>query len=263
MGREDRELVPMGSAFDVVRRGYDRSQVDEHLERVDADLRILAADRDAAVARASELAKQVDNQRLQIQNMQADLDKSTAPPTTIEGLSERLARMLRLAQDEAAEIRANAETETAAAIAKAEADAGALRDRYQRLLTELDERRVQMESEHQNVMAKANAEAERLVSQTTEEVRRRDEEAAARRRQIEEDFDIAMAARRTEAMQLLAEQEAASKAEAQRRVQDATAEADRRLQEATERSRRVLADAQTTVDELRAVRAKIAGQLRD
>ena len=60
MGREDRELVPLGSAFDVVRRGYDRSQVDEHLERVDADLRILAADRDAAVAKAAELSKQVD-----------------------------------------------------------------------------------------------------------------------------------------------------------------------------------------------------------
>ena len=263
MGREDRELVPLGSAFDVVRRGYDRSQVDEHLERVDADLRILAADRDAAVSRAEELTKQLDNQRAQIGTMQSELDRSSAPPTTIEGLSERLARMLRLAQDEAADIRAQAENETAAAIAKAEADAVALRERYQQLLTELDERRVQMEAEHQKVMAKANAEAERLVSETTEEVRKLDEQAAARRRQIEEDFDIAMSSRRTEAMGLLAEQEAASKAEAQRRVHEATAEADRRLREATERARRILGDSQARVDELRSVRAKIVGQLRE
>lgn len=263
MGHEDRELVPMGSAFDVVRRGYDRSQVDEHLERVDADLRILAADRDSAVARAAELARQVDNQRLQIQNMQADLDKSTAPPTSVEGLSERLARMLRLAQDEAAEIRARAESETAAAIAKAEADAVALRERYQRLISELDERRVQMEAEHQKVMAKANAEADRLVSEIVTEVRKDEEASAARCKQVEEDFDIAMASRRTEAMELLAEQEAASKLEAERRVREATAEADRRLKEATEKSKRTLTEAQRQVDELRTVRAKIASQLRE
>lgn len=263
MGHEDRELVPLGSAFDVVRRGYDRSQVDEHLERVDADLRILAADRDSAVARAAELARQVDNQRLQIQNMQADLDKSTAPPTSVEGLSERLARMLRLAQDEAAEIRAMAESETTAAIAKAEADAVALRERYQRLISELDERRVQMEAEHQKVMAKANSEADRLVGEIVAEVRKDEEASTARRKQVEEDFDIAMASRRTEAMELLAEQEAASKLEAERRVREATAEADRRLKDATEQSKRTLTEAQHHVDELRTVRAKIASQLRE
>jgi DivIVA domain-containing protein len=263
MGREDRELVPLGSAFDLVRRGYDRAQVDEHLERVDADLRILSADRDAAVARAAELAKQVENQRTQIQKLQEELDRAVEPPTTLEGLSERLARMLRLAQEEAADIRAKAEEETAAAVARAEADAVSLRDRYQGLINELEDRRAQMEAEHQAVMAKANAEAERLVSETTEQVRRFEEESAARHRQIEEDFDIAMASRRTEAMGLLADQEAASKAEAERRVQEATAEADRRLKDATERSQHQIMAARAEVDELRAVRARIAGQLRE
>src|SRR5215470_13402957 len=263
MGKEDRELVPLGSAFDVVRRGYNRSQVDEHLERVDADLKILVADRDAAVAKAAELSKQVDNQRVQIHSLQVELDRSNVPPTTIEGLSERLARMLRLAQDEAVDIRARAETETAAAIAAAEADAGALRDRYQSLLDDLDERRVQMEAEHQKVMAKANTEAERLVSETNEQVRKLDEESAVRRQQVEEDFDIAMAARRTEAMELLAEQEAASKIEADRRVRDATTEANRRLHDSAERAHRTLTDAQHKADILHGIRAKIASQLRE
>jgi DivIVA domain-containing protein len=263
MGQQDRELVPLGSAFDVVRRGYDRSQVDEHLERVDADLRILAADRDAAVAKAAELSKQVENQRVQIHTLQVELDRSSVPPTTIEGLSERLARMLRLAQDEATDIRNRAETETAAAIAAAEADAGALRERYQRLLAELDERRVQMEAEHQKVMTKANTEAERLVSETTEQMRGFEEESAARRQQVEEDFDIAMAARRTEAMELLAEQEAASKLESDRRVHEATAEAQHRLQDATERAHSLLTDAQRKADALHTLRARIAGQLRE
>lgn len=56
------DLLPMREAapsFDVVLRGYDRGQVAETLERLDADLRVAIADRDAAVARAADLAGQL------------------------------------------------------------------------------------------------------------------------------------------------------------------------------------------------------------
>src|SRR5829696_27120 len=122
MGHEDRDLLPLGSTFDVVRRGYERGQVDEHLDRLDADLRILAADRDAAVARASELAKQLENQRAQLIVNERELARLAAMPTTMEGMSERLQRMLRLAQEEATEIRAQAEADAAEQMARAEAD---------------------------------------------------------------------------------------------------------------------------------------------
>jgi hypothetical protein len=90
-----------------------------------------------------------------------------------------------------------------------------------------------------------------------------DAKAAARRQQVEEDFDIAMAARRNDAMEVLAEQEATSKAEADRRVRDATTEANRRLREATERSSRLVAEAEARVDRLRMLRARISRQLLD
>ena len=38
---EERELVPLGAGFDFEKRGYNRAQVDEHLERLDADIKML------------------------------------------------------------------------------------------------------------------------------------------------------------------------------------------------------------------------------
>jgi DivIVA domain-containing protein len=252
----------MGSTFDTVRRGYDRAQVDEHLDRLDADLRILTADRDAAVARAAELAKQVENQRIQLINNERDMARLAAAPPSMEDMGDRLQRMLRLAQDEAAEIRARAETEASELMVRAEADGGVLRDRYQKLLAELDSRRAAMENEHRSLMERSKAEANKIVSEATERSRQAEAEATARREQVEEDFDIAMSARRTEAMRALAEQEATSKAEAERRVASATEEANRRLREATEASTRMVAKAEAEVDRLHTLRARVSLQLR-
>jgi DivIVA domain-containing protein len=87
MGTVDRDFLPLGSSFDVTRRGYDRRQVDEHLDRLDADLRILAADRDAAVARAAELAKRLDDQRNQLLAKEQEIARLASAPSSIEGMS--------------------------------------------------------------------------------------------------------------------------------------------------------------------------------
>ena len=91
---DDRDLLPLGSGFDIVRKnGYDRAQVDEHLERVDADLRILTSDRDAAVSQARDVAKQLESARSEIENLRGQVERLSKPPTTLEGLSERLQRI--------------------------------------------------------------------------------------------------------------------------------------------------------------------------
>ncbi|MBW8767264.1 MAG: hypothetical protein JF630_13905, partial [Geodermatophilales bacterium] len=59
---DPRRDLPMHEAqhsFDVVLRGYDRSQVAETIERLEADFRIAIADRDAAVSRSADLASQL------------------------------------------------------------------------------------------------------------------------------------------------------------------------------------------------------------
>ncbi|MER2092336.1 MAG: M protein, partial [Saccharopolyspora rectivirgula] len=111
---DDRDLLPLGSGFDLARKnGYDRAQVDEHLERLDAEIRLLTADRDAAVSQANDLSKQLEAARSEIESLRGQVERLAKPPTTMEGLSERLQRMLRLAQDEANDIRARAEEDAA------------------------------------------------------------------------------------------------------------------------------------------------------
>ncbi|SER60984.1 chromosome segregation protein [Actinokineospora terrae] len=280
---EERDLVPLGAGFDITKRGYSRAQVEEHLERLDAELQLLHADRNAAVSQATDLAKQLESARGDLSDLRGQIDRLSQPPTTLEGLSERLQRMLRLATEEAQETRSRADAEANGIRAKAEADAGALRQRYEGLIAELDARRAAMEAEHRGIVDKARADAEQTVGTARAEAARLEAESERRRTTVEEDFDIAMSARRTEAMRALAEQEATSKTEAERRVreateeanrrrhdaateatarlQEATSEAHRRVREATEEANRRISHAAQRVAALRALRSRVADQL--
>jgi hypothetical protein len=223
----ERDLVPLGAGFDIVKRGYSRTQVEEHLERLDSDLRLIAADRDAAMSQAADLARQMERARTDLDELRGQVNRLSLPPTSLEGLSERLQRMLKLAQEEASDTRARAETDAVHIRSRSEADGAALRNRYQNLIAEVDGRRVELETEHRELVEKSQAEFAARTKQADDERIKADADAEARRNQVEEDFEIAMAARRTEAMKALATQEATSKAEAERRVRDATDEADR------------------------------------
>src|SRR6266568_4029963 len=223
----ERDLVPLGAGFDIVKRGYSRTQVEEHLERLDSDLRLIAADRDAAMSQAADIARQMERARSELDELRGQVNRLSLPPTSLEGLSERLQRMLKLAQEEASDTRARAETDAVHIRSRSEADGAALRNRYQNLIAEVDGRRVELETEHRELVEKSQAEFAARTKQADDERIKADADAEARRNQVEEDFEIAMAARRTEAMKALATQEATSKAEAERRVRDATDEADR------------------------------------
>jgi cell division septum initiation protein DivIVA len=280
---EERDLVPLGAGFDITKRGYSRMQVEEHLEQLDSQLKILAADRNAAAAQAAELTAQLEGARTTIDDLNRQVERLAMPPTTVEGLSERLQRMLRLAQEEAEEMRSKARAEADHIRAKAEAEADELKSKHEAKIRELDERRIEMEKEHRGVLEKANAEAAEVVSKAKSEAEAEEIAGATRRQQVEEDFDIAMASRRTESMRALAEQEATSKAEAERRVREATEEANRRrheaitestarlqeasdeanrrVREATDEANRRINHAAQRVAALRKLRTKVAEQL--
>jgi cell division septum initiation protein DivIVA len=281
---EERDLVPLGAGFDITKRGYSRMQVEEHLEQLDGQLKILAADRNAAAAQAAELTSQLESARTTIDDLHKQVERLAQPPTTLEGLSERLQRMLRLTQDECEEIRAKASAEADHTRAKANAEAEELSGKYETQLKELDERRIAMETEHRGVLATARGEADEIIGAAKASAEAEEIAAQARRTQVEEDFDIAMASRRTESMRALAEQEATSKSEAERRVreateeanrrrheavtessarlQEATDEANRRVREATEESNRRINHAAQRVASLRKLRAKVSEQLQ-
>lgn len=280
---EERDLVPLGAGFDITKRGYSRMQVEEHLEQLDSQLKILAADRNAAAVQAAELTTQLEVARTTIDDLNKQIERLAKPPTTLEGLSERLQRMLRLTQEECEEMRAKATAEADHIRAKANAEADDLKSKHEAKLREHDERRIEMEKEHAGVLKIARRDADELISKATAEVEAADIAATARRQQVEEDFEIAMASRRTESMRGLAEQEATSKSEAERRVreateeanrrrhdavtestarlQEATDEANRRVREATDESNRRINHAAQRVAALRKLRAKVAQQL--
>ena len=256
----ERDLVPLGAGFDIVKRGYSRTQVEEHLERLDSDLRLIAADRDAAMSQAADLARQMERARTDLDELRGTVNRLSLPPTSLEGLSERLQRMLKLAQEEASDTRARAESDAVHIRTRAESDGAALRNRYQNLIAEVDGRRVELETEHRELVEKSQAEFAARIKQAEDDRVKADADAEARRNQVEEDFEIAMAARRTEAMKALATQEATSKGEAERRVREATEEANRIQVQVTEEATHLRAQ---LAEQERSSKATSEQRLRD
>src|SRR3954454_12289280 len=84
--------------FELVRRGYDRAQVDERISK-------LVSDRDSALARISALEKRIEELHLESQNAQAQL--ADAEPS-YAGLGARVEKILRLAEEEAKDLREEA-----------------------------------------------------------------------------------------------------------------------------------------------------------
>ncbi|MEU4744416.1 metallopeptidase [Actinosynnema sp. NPDC023658] len=247
----DVELVPLRADFDVVWRGYDRGQVRHYVEGVEAELRVLAVDRDAAEACADDLARQLETARAEIRALREHLDRICRTPVEPDALTERLRRLAELAHDEAAEITARAQAVAEHHWATAERAAARVRERSERLVAELDARRREAEAEHRGLMRAAG---ERILAETRQAEQRRrelDERAAALREEVRVDFELAMTARRAEAMAAMAAEEAAARARAERVVR-----------EAEEHARRILAEARQRVDELRDRRDRIAAGLR-
>lgn len=106
-------------------RGYDRDQVTDHIRQLEADLAMMAADRDSAHAHADQLLGHLDEANGRVRALQSDVDALSVPPTTVAGMSERVSRMLSLATEEASEIRTIARDEAAevVSVARQEADA--------------------------------------------------------------------------------------------------------------------------------------------
>ncbi|TQM84335.1 hypothetical protein FHX81_6779 [Saccharothrix saharensis] len=247
----DGDLVPLRADFDVVWRGYDRAQVRHYVEGVEGELRVLAVDRDAAEARADDLARQLETARAEIRVLREHIDRISRTPIDPAALTERLRRMAELAHEEADEVAERARAVAEAHWATAERAAARVRERSDRLVAELDAQRRQAEAEHRALMREAG---EKVLTAAREAEQRRhelDERAAVLRDRVRVDFELAMAARRAESLEAVAAEEAAARARADRLVRDAE-----------EHARRIVVEAQRRVDDLRARRDRIAAGLR-
>lgn len=275
----------MGSEFEVVRRGYDPRQVEARLGRLDAELRILVADRDAAVEQAGQLSRELDECRARAERLRTQVRSLVTPPTSVPGMSERMRSMLRLAEDEVRDMLMQAEVEAARRHDDAEQEAAEIRASAraaaEQSAAEDAARRAELEAQCA-ATAEAMAEDRRRltaelaaeqstslarIAQVEEEARRRHAEAQAaweeRQAQIEEDFALAMDQRRAAA---IAELEA-GRTETFRRNAELVAAAQeqsrRTIAIAEEHAQRVVDQAQLRVAILAAARERVASQLAE
>src|SRR5215217_4448013 len=85
---------------------------DDLLAYRDGGLRVALADRDAAVSRSADLARQLQALHGEVESLRRRAASASAP--TFENMGERISNMLQLAEDEAAEIRRSAQEQAAA-----------------------------------------------------------------------------------------------------------------------------------------------------
>lgn len=195
------------AAFDTVLRGYDRRQVDEAISRREEEVDRLRA----------ELAEMTRQRRLATDHAEAteqELRELTArsahaqPASPEDGFGFRAEKLLRLAEQEAAETRSSAGRESAAIIEKSRTEAERHRHEAEQALiartavleqqaaqrsTELQEREKQIadqlaaaRQQAEEMHAAAVRAAERLREESeaaAEDVRARSEAAMQRRRQ--------------------------------------------------------------------------------
>jgi cell division septum initiation protein DivIVA len=217
-----RDMQPMHEAqhsFDVVLRGYDRNQVAETIDRLEADFRIALAERDTAQGRAGDLASQLQAMQAEMENLRRKAATAAAP--TFENMSERISHMLRLAEEEAAEIRKAAEQDAQAVREQSAAEERAMHERHAAGQAEVERMLAEARQNADQIASKAQIRADELVQKAQERVARLDAESQARRAKAEEDFDIALRARRAEAARQEEERERVSTEAARQRVADA------------------------------------------
>src|SRR4051812_29309094 len=235
-------------SFDVVLRGYDKSQVAETIERLEADFRIALADRDAANARSVDMAGQLHAMHAEIEQLRRKAATASAP--TFENISERIQHMLQLAEEEAGEIRRAAELDAHAVREQTAAEERALLERHAAGQAEVERMIAEARQNAEQIAQKAQLRADELVGKAQERVARLDAESQARRAKVEEDFDIAQRARRAEAARIEEDRERVS-----------TEAARQRIGVAEQHAAQLVAEAEAKAEAIRGIRDELTGRL--
>ena len=275
--------------------------MESHLRRLDAEIRILTTDRDAAVDQSEQLTRELDDSRARAERLRAQVRTLVSPQQSVQGMSERMRSMLRMAEDEVAEMLQRADNEVtknlhdaeqkAAGIvedARAEADAirmqskadaeaaeeadtrrraeleAAEKAHHERLTTSRETAEREIAEARARLAAEQKEHAEACTLADADADRRRSDawtESENRRRQVEADFRIAMDQRRKEALTALTAEQLATRTATEEMRERAHAEGRRMVEAAQQEAARIVADAWAAVGRLREQRQRIVGQL--
>lgn len=168
--RDSDDLIALHEPFDISRRGFDRRQVLNHLESLAGRIALIAADRDAALVQVAELSRVLDHLRRDADEATAQVQRLLKQPMAEVGA--RIACILQLVADEAAEVKAHAEAEINASKARAAQDIAELKAHVDEQITA--------------VQVHARREAQSLLEQARRERDQLESESAARRKAAEQ-----------------------------------------------------------------------------
>lgn len=245
-------LSPYG--FDIVRRGYERQQVDEHIAK-------LISERDAAGGRISSLEKRIEELHLETQNAQAQLDDKEP---SYAGLGARVEKILRLAEEEAKDLREEARLAAEQHRELAEQQGSQVRAEAEKYAKErkakADEEGTRIVDRSQERASHVLAAAEKDAVAKREEAQALFEETRAKAAQAAAEFETNLAKRRDQAERDLAKRQAAAEkrlSEIESRAEQLRLEAEKLRADAERRSRQTIETAQRQADDILAdARAK-------
>ena len=222
MDRLDRKDLK-DAAFDVVLRGYDKRQVDERLRFLGAELTVANNALRAASERAALLEDALSEAR----------STSVGEPSGDLHFGARVEKILKLAEDEAREVRSQADAAALELVEQARTHAAEQDNALQRRWAELDNARQELEQARQEVnrecervRAQVRAEADQIRTAVTQEA---DQLFTAAHADADKVGNVAHA----EAEQLIAQ----AKAEAEQLVAQANAHAQQLVAAATDAAR--------------------------
>lgn len=203
----DEHLLPLqdepeSTGFDVVLRGYDRRQVEDYVERVEVAL----AEADRQHADDGERLATLEQEVLSLHHRVAEAEERAAGlPEPASRIGERLATLLRLAEEEAEQIVTQAQERAAASMSERTEDLdrreaevlGAAAAAEQTRLDaqrDADTLRARAQQEAQTLAADSRRQADALVAEAREQadtvIAQATEQADLKRRTAEEDVII-------------------------------------------------------------------------
>lgn len=225
--------------FTRARNGYNPTEVDGRIRQlIDACNENVHAVR--ALKKENEsIRRSLDEANSMIASLDREISSVRKTSTVPQATTDKMAKMLRVAIDEAARMENEARAESAEIVAAAHADAEMLRTRHQDMLAEASARQEALEMECTETLGRARNEAERIIAQAVSEA---------------DKLRMAAVAHREKAEAELNEEVRNIRAEAQ-------AEAARHLANADEKIRHRTAGIDRSVDNLRIQRIEILEQL--